>query len=178
MYYNQYKNESYESLLSTYISLQSSIENEKNICEGDYSFTNKLNAKIHLLEAIERYEIINELLIITGDNYSLEEKERANQTILDFKNQEAQEMMEIGMGLVGGGGGPIKKASLQIFKNNKIANEIAQKLGFEGAEDLKKFFVGKSNISKFNIKYDKDTGEIVLESINDSSVQIPTGLYK
>ena len=68
------------------------------------------------------------------------------------------------------------KPSLKPFKNNKEANKIAEKLGYDGAEDLKEAFVGSQG-SKFNIKYDTKTNEIFLESIK-TGVQVPTGLYK
>lgn len=68
------------------------------------------------------------------------------------------------------------KPSLKPFKNNKEANKIAQKLGYDNAEYLKQDYVGREG-AKFNIKYDTNTREIYLESIKDG-VQIPTGLYK
>ncbi|MBC1210558.1 hypothetical protein HB815_06430 [Listeria booriae] len=67
---------------------------------------------------------------------------------------------------------------LKKVKNNKEANKLAKEFGYEGAEDLKESYVGKGAISKFNMKYDSKTGEIVLESIKDTSIQVPTGLYK
>ncbi|ELK8000288.1 hypothetical protein RVZ25_001656 [Listeria monocytogenes] len=70
------------------------------------------------------------------------------------------------------------KYDLKKVKNNKEANKIAKEFGYEGAEDLKQSYVGKGAISKFNMKYDSKTGEIVLESIKDTSIQVPTGLYK
>ena len=68
--------------------------------------------------------------------------------------------------------------SLKKVGSNKEANKIAQENGFNSAEDLKEDYVGKSSISKFNMKYDPKTGEIILESIKDTSVQVHTGLYK
>jgi hypothetical protein len=61
--------------------------------------------------------------------------------------------------------------------NNKEANKMAQDLGYEGAEQLKDDFV-PGNGAKFNIKYDSKTGEVVLESIKESNIQVSTGLYK
>ncbi len=175
--YQRYKDMDYESLNEIYIGLSNSIRNEEAIANGsNYSLYEQFKAEANLMLFNSDFKIINELLIIKGDYYSQEEKEIANQRILDLKKQEFDEQYEIAMGIAGGG--PVGKASLQIFKSNKIANQIAQKLGYQGAEDLKKAFVGKGNISKFNIKYNKDTGEIVLESIRDSSIQVPTGLYK
>ena len=69
------------------------------------------------------------------------------------------------------------KLSLKTLKNNKEANSLAQKLGYKGAEELKKDFVGRAG-AKFNIKYDSKTGEIILESIKDSTVKVRTGLIK
>ncbi len=66
--------------------------------------------------------------------------------------------------------------SLKTIGSNKEANKLAQKLGFDGAEDLKKAFVGKAG-ARFNIKYDSKTGEIFLESIKDG-IQVETGLFK
>ena len=69
------------------------------------------------------------------------------------------------------------KASLQPYKNNKEANKAAQKQGYNGAEDLKKYYVGKNDGSKFDMKYDKNTKEIILERKSNSSVQLRTGLF-
>ena len=68
------------------------------------------------------------------------------------------------------------KVSLKKIKNNKEANKLAKKLGYDGAEELKKDFVGRDG-AKFDIKYDSKTGEIYLESIRDG-VQVATGMFK
>ncbi len=67
------------------------------------------------------------------------------------------------------------KPSNKPYKNNKEANKQAQKQGYKDAHDLKKDYVGKENVSKFDMKYDTKTGEIYLES-KDGKIQIPTGL--
>jgi hypothetical protein len=54
-------------------------------------------------------------------------------------------------------------------------NKIAEEYGYGKTEDFKEDFVGKENISKYNIKYNPKTGEIVLEAIQGGK-QIPTGL--
>ena len=59
--------------------------------------------------------------------------------------------------------------------NNRDANKQAQKHGYSDAHELKKDYVGKSDISKFDMKYDKTTKEIILES-KDGKIQVPTGL--
>lgn len=64
--------------------------------------------------------------------------------------------------------------NLREIKKHSEANEIAENLGYKNAEELKSDFV--SDESPFNMKIDKKTGEIVLERINDSSIQVPTGL--
>ncbi len=85
-------------------------------------------------------------------------------------------------GPVNGGFGIIKgikgagKTSLNKL-DTKIAEKIAIEHGYTGAEDLKKAYVGKSQISKFNMKVDKKTGEIVLEGIQNGA-QVRTGVYK
>lgn len=67
------------------------------------------------------------------------------------------------------------KPSNKPYKNNKDANKQAQKHGYKDAHDLKADYVGKKNVSKFDMKYDTKTGEIYLES-KDGTIQIPTGL--
>ena len=114
LYYKTYQHESYDSLLSTYTSLQNRIKNETIILQGGSSFTDTLRAQLNLEDATGRYQIVNELLIIKGYNYSQEDKERANQTILDLEQQESDQMNEIAMGVVGGGG--FGKAGVPIIK--------------------------------------------------------------
>jgi RHS repeat-associated protein len=123
LYYKTYQNESYDSLLSTYTSLQNRIKNETIILQGGSSFTDTLRAQLNLEDATGRYQIVNELLIIKGYNYSQEDKERANQTILDLEQQESDQMNEIAMGVVGGGGG--------LRMTAKEATLAAEKLGFK-----------------------------------------------
>ena len=60
-------------------------------------------------------------------------------------------------------------------KNNKTANKWAQKFGYNGAEDLKREFVGGDG-SKFNIFRDRSTGEIVLIAIKTAD-EIFTELF-
>jgi len=71
----------------------------------------------------------------------------------------------------------VLKYSLKTLNNN-AANKLAKDFGYINAEAFKESFVGKKAISKFNIKYDSKTGEIVLESVQKGGAQIPTGLYK
>ncbi len=59
------------------------------------------------------------------------------------------------------------------YDNNK-ADEQAKKHGYKNAHDLKKDYVGDSG-SSYDIKHDKSTGDIYLESKN-GKVVIPTGL--
>jgi hypothetical protein len=68
-----------------------------------------------------------------------------------------------------------KKKSGKPYKNNKEANEQAQKQGYKDAHDLKEAYVGK-DVAKYDMKYDTKTGEIYLESKN-GKIQVPTGLY-
>ena len=67
--------------------------------------------------------------------------------------------------------------NLKKVKNNKRANEIAEQFGYDGAEELKKDYLPKGNTSNFNMMIDTDTGEIILESISDSSIHVSTGLF-
>lgn len=62
--------------------------------------------------------------------------------------------------------------------NNETANAIAQQNGFNKAEDFKAIFVGEKNVSRFNIKIDKNTGEIFLESLKKGGPVIATGYYR
>ena len=68
------------------------------------------------------------------------------------------------------------KPSNKPYKNNKEANKQAQKHGYKDAHELKEDYVGKSNTSKYDMKYDTKTGEIYLEN-KDGTIQVPTGLY-
>ena len=76
---------------------------------------------------------------------------------------------------------PGSAGSLKSVGSNSRANEIAQKLGFEAqggmrpAEVLKSEYVGKANVSHFDIMKDTATNEIILLSKN--GVQVPTGLF-
>ncbi len=67
------------------------------------------------------------------------------------------------------------KPSNVPYKNNKEANKQAQKQGYKDAHDLKADYVGKKNVSRFDMKYDTKTGQIYLES-KDGKIQISTGL--
>ena len=68
-----------------------------------------------------------------------------------------------------------EKPSLKPYKNGKEANAQSVKQGYENAHELKEEFVGK-NGSRFDIKYDSNTGQIFLEN-KAGTIQIPTGLY-
>jgi RHS repeat-associated protein len=67
------------------------------------------------------------------------------------------------------------KQQLNKLKKNSDANKIAEEYGYKKAEDFKQEYVGKQNVSKFNIKYNPKTGEIVLEAIQGGK-QVSTGL--
>ena len=67
--------------------------------------------------------------------------------------------------------------NLKKVRKNKRANEIAEQFGYDDAEDLKEAYVFKEHISEFNMMIDSETGEIILESISDSSIHVPTGLF-
>jgi hypothetical protein len=69
-----------------------------------------------------------------------------------------------------------EKQQLKKISNNKQANEIAKKYGYDNAEEFKESIVGKGNVKRFNIKYNPKTQEIFLESISGGK-QIPTGYY-
>ena len=64
----------------------------------------------------------------------------------------------------------------QKARNNSTANKWAQKVGEKNAEALKEWYVGKNNISKFNMLRDKTTGQIILESIK-TGLKIYTDYY-
>ncbi len=65
---------------------------------------------------------------------------------------------------------------LKKIKSNSRANEISQEFGFENAEEFKESIVGKGSVEKFNMKYNPDTNEIILEAIK-GGLQVPTGYY-
>ena len=67
-----------------------------------------------------------------------------------------------------------EKHSYQEIGKNKVANKIAQKYGYENAEEFKASFVGQGDAGKFNIGYDKVSNEIVLIKIQGKAV-VPTG---
>ena len=75
------------------------------------------------------------------------------------------------------GGGSNQDNSLKKIDGNKQANEVARNNGYENAEALKADYVSKNNVSQFNIMRNTRTGEIILQKISDSSVQISTGLF-
>lgn len=70
-----------------------------------------------------------------------------------------------------------KNTELKTVGSNKNANKVAKNAGYKDAHDFKEAFVGKKDIAKFDIKYNKKTGEIFLENKN-GKIQVPTGYYK
>jgi RHS repeat-associated protein len=64
----------------------------------------------------------------------------------------------------------------QSARSNSQANEWARRVGYENAESLKEAFVGKGDISRFNMLIDKDTREIILERIT-TKAKVLTGLF-
>lgn len=60
-------------------------------------------------------------------------------------------------------------------KNNKTANEWAQKAGYENAEEFKDAFV-PNNGSKFNMFMNKKTGEIILIGI-EKAIEVATDIF-
>ena len=73
-------------------------------------------------------------------------------------------------------GDPSKKPSLYKLSDKEV-KRIVIDLGYKDVHEFKKYYVGKENISKYNIKVDKNTGQIFLEGVKNK-VQITTGLYK
>ena len=61
-------------------------------------------------------------------------------------------------------------------RNNKQANQWAQEVGYDGAEELKADYVGKQG-SKFNMFTDRATGEIILIGIK-MATEIATHLFR
>jgi len=63
-------------------------------------------------------------------------------------------------------------------RNNKQANQWAQEVGYEGAEELKADYVGREG-SKFNMFRDKATKEIILIGIKGvlKGIEKATGLF-
>ena len=57
----------------------------------------------------------------------------------------------------------------QKARNNKQANEWAERVGERTAEALKEVYVGRNNVSRFNMLKNKKTGQIVLEAIKDGT---------
>ena len=76
----------------------------------------------------------------------------------------------------GDGGAGSEKPSLNNVSNSE-ADKLAKQNGYKDAHDLKEAYVGKSDMSKFNIKVDSKTGQIYLEGLQNGA-QIPTGLYR
>lgn len=70
--------------------------------------------------------------------------------------------------------GANKPSNLKNCGDNSRANKIAEKLGFEDAHDFKEAFVGKKNISKFDMKFDSKSGEIWLVPKKGGD-PVPTG---
>ncbi|MBO0446988.1 hypothetical protein JZO78_11590 [Enterococcus ureilyticus] len=73
-------------------------------------------------------------------------------------------------------GGSSEQRSLKTIKGNKSANEQAKKNGYDDAHDFKKTFVGKDDISKFDMLYDTVIGQILLKS-KRRNILIETGHY-
>ena len=69
-----------------------------------------------------------------------------------------------------------EKHSYQKIGKNSFANKIAQKFGYENAEEFKDSIVGQGNGGRFNIGYDKVSKEVVLIRIQGNDV-IPTGYF-
>ena len=118
--------------------------------------------------------------IVIGMLLSTEEVGESKEELDEFvKGQEEKKKQENGSGNNSGGNKKDKKGdskpSNKPYKNNKEANNQAQKQGYKNAHELKEDYVGKNNISKYDMKYDTKTGEIYLES-KDGKIQIPTGL--
>lgn len=66
--------------------------------------------------------------------------------------------------------------SIKKIKSNKEANKIAKQFGYDNAEQLKQDYVNRSG-SHFNMFYNTKTGEVILQSIGNSKLNIPTGLF-
>lgn len=64
--------------------------------------------------------------------------------------------------------------SLNTVGSNARADDIAKKLGFSSAEQLKGEYV--SMVSRWDMKYDIRTKEIVLENHDTGEIE-PTGLF-
>lgn len=67
--------------------------------------------------------------------------------------------------------------SLKSVGNNSRANDLAKKLGFKDAHDFKADSVGKSDVAKFDIKYDSSTGKIYLVSKSGNIEPVDTGYF-
>lgn len=61
-------------------------------------------------------------------------------------------------------------------RNNKQANQWAQEVGYDGAEELKEVYVGKQG-SKFNMYTNRATGEIILIGLKVAK-EIATQLFR
>ena len=61
-------------------------------------------------------------------------------------------------------------------RNNKQANQWAQEVGYDGAEELKADYVGKQG-SKFNMYTNRATGEIILIGLKVAK-EIATQLFR
>jgi hypothetical protein len=71
---------------------------------------------------------------------------------------------------------PEKPASPNKITSGKRANKVAQDVGYDGAEDLKKEFVGKKDGSRWDMFIDRATREIWLGT-KDQGTWVPTGLF-
>jgi RHS repeat-associated protein len=79
-------------------------------------------------------------------------------------------------GAKGSGGDSSDSKSLKDMSNG-AANDFAKKNGYKDAHDFKETFVGREGISKFDMKYDSKTFEIILEQKRNTSNLIRTGYY-
>ncbi len=162
-----------------------SVTDWKNVILGfpAHHFDNKWIVTIptallsaHLFEAI--YATDEDVSSIPG----ISVKERDDNSPSDIPAQEKGDSSPSGIPARKQNGAKIlqnnsnAKPSNVPYKNNKEANQQAQKQGYKDAHDLKASYVGKTNVAKFDMKHDTKTGQIYLES-KDGKIQIPTSLF-
>ena len=111
---------------------------------------------------------------VTPDGYLIE-VEVVGELVSEAILEGAVAGVAAGVLAIGNGYEGDSKPSNKPYKNNKEANKQAQKQGYKDAHELKADYVGKGNVSKYDMKYDTKTGEIYLEN-KDGTIQIPTGL--
>ena len=58
------------------------------------------------------------------------------------------------------------------------ARRVARENGYESPEKLKEAYVGKDDVSRFDMMRDSRTKEIILELKRNKSVHVATGLYE